>query len=189
MGTSLRTLSMKSAEESPNNRKFKAVSTGGLPDGCIPLQFLDTLTDYEAIVKAGAIMGSGGMIVMDETTCWWTWQVLHRFLPGESCGQVHPLQGRDQRLLHILERITEGQGKIVGPGRAPGTLRIIRRPPCAVWARPPKPGALHAAVFPPQYRRPTSSQTLRGRVCGGSFSQMPSMPAPSARTCQGICPW
>lgn len=94
-----------------NNRKFKAVQAGGPSGGCIPAEVLDTPVDYDSLIKAGAMMGSGGLVVMDETTC--MVDVARFFLSFtrmESCGKCVPCRIGLKAMLDILERITEGRG-------------------------------------------------------------------------------
>ncbi|MFQ6116024.1 MAG: NADH-ubiquinone oxidoreductase-F iron-sulfur binding region domain-containing protein, partial [bacterium] len=96
----------------PNNKAFKAVQTGGPSGGCLPASCLDSPVDYESLVAAGSIMGSGGMIVMDENTC--AVDVAHYFLSftqNESCGKCVPCRVGTKRMLEILERIKNGLGK------------------------------------------------------------------------------
>ncbi len=95
-----------------NNKGFKAVQMGGPSGGCIPANLLDTPVDYENINKTGAIVGSGGMIVMDETTCMVDMaRYFLDFTRKESCGKCNYCRIGTKRMLEILERITNGQGK------------------------------------------------------------------------------
>ena len=95
-----------------DDKKFKAVQMGGPSGGCIPEQLLDTIIDYEAINKTGAIMGSGGMVVMDETTCMVDMaRFFLDFTKKESCGKCTYCRIGTKRMLEILERIIAGQGK------------------------------------------------------------------------------
>jgi NADH-quinone oxidoreductase subunit F len=113
MGTSLREIVYEIGGGIPDNRKFKAVQLGGPSGGCIPADLLDTPTDYEAIAKVGAIMGSGGMIVMDEMTCMVDMaRFFIDFCQEESCGKCTPCREGTKHLLKILERITEGKGEM-----------------------------------------------------------------------------
>jgi NADH-quinone oxidoreductase subunit F/NAD(P)H dehydrogenase (quinone)/NADP-reducing hydrogenase subunit HndC len=111
MGTSLKTIIYDIGGGIPNKKKFKGVQLGGPSGGCIPEQHLDVPVDYEAIVKVGAIMGSGGMIVMDEDTCMVDMaRFFMDFIQDESCGKCTPCREGTRRLLEILERICEGKG-------------------------------------------------------------------------------
>jgi NADH-quinone oxidoreductase subunit F/NAD(P)H dehydrogenase (quinone)/NADP-reducing hydrogenase subunit HndC len=95
----------------PNKRQFKAVQLGGPSGGCIPAHLLDTVVDYEEIAKVGAIMGSGGMIVMDDQTCMVDMaRFFMDFIQDESCGKCTPCREGTRRLLEILQKICDGQG-------------------------------------------------------------------------------
>ncbi len=95
-----------------NDRKFKAVQMGGPSGGCIPAELIDTPVTYEDINKTGAIVGSGGMIVMDEDTCMVDMaRYFLNFTRDESCGKCNYCRIGTKRMLEILERITEGKGK------------------------------------------------------------------------------
>jgi len=95
-----------------NNRKFKAVQAGGPSGGCIPAEILDTPVDYDSLIKAGAMMGSGGLVVMDETTCMVdVSRFFLNFTREESCGKCVPCRIGLKVMLDILERITEGRGE------------------------------------------------------------------------------
>ena len=113
MGTTLKEIIYEIGGGIRNNRNFKAVQLGGPSGGCVPAQHLDTPTDYEAIAKVGAIMGSGGMIVMDETTCMVDMaRFFLDFCQEESCGKCTPCREGTRRMLEILDRITEGRGQM-----------------------------------------------------------------------------
>ncbi|MBU1742919.1 MAG: 4Fe-4S binding protein, partial [Proteobacteria bacterium] len=113
MGTPLRTIIYDIGGGIPGKkRRFKAVQLGGPSGGCIPEQYLDLPCDYEAITQAGAIMGSGGMIVMDDQTCMVDMaRFFMDFVQDESCGKCTPCREGTRRMLQILERITQGQGR------------------------------------------------------------------------------
>ncbi len=93
-------------------RKLKAVQTGGPSGGCIPSSIVDTSLDYESLGKVGSIMGSGGMVVLDETDCMVNVaKYFLQFTQAESCGKCVPCRVGTKRLLEILTRITEGRGR------------------------------------------------------------------------------
>ncbi|MDY7036891.1 MAG: NADH-quinone oxidoreductase subunit NuoF [Thermodesulfobacteriota bacterium] len=112
MGISLRDIIYKIGGGIPDGKKFKAVQTGGPSGGCIPEKFLDTAVDYEELAKLGSIMGSGGMIVMDEDNCMvdLARYFLH-FLADESCGKCLSCREGIQQMEAILTDITKGRGK------------------------------------------------------------------------------
>jgi NADH-quinone oxidoreductase subunit F len=111
MGMPLREVIFSVAGGIAENKKFKAVQLGGPSGGCIPESLLDTPVDYESINATGAIMGSGGMVVMDETTCIVdVAKFFLAFVQKESCGKCPFCRIGTKRMLEILERITEGKG-------------------------------------------------------------------------------
>lgn len=96
----------------PDNKAFKAVQIGGPMGGCLPSEYLDLPIDYESLIQAGAMMGSGGMIVMDEDTCMVDIaRFFMEFTQDESCGKCTPCRIGTKRILEILERICDGKGK------------------------------------------------------------------------------
>jgi NADP-reducing hydrogenase subunit HndC len=112
MGTPLKTIIFEIGGGIKNNRKFKAVQMGGPSGGCIPHTLIDTPVDFENINKTGAIMGSGGMVVMDETTCMPAMaKFFLEFTEDESCGKCVPCRIGNKTLLTILQRITNGEGR------------------------------------------------------------------------------
>jgi len=113
MGTPLRTLIYDVGGGIPDKKKFKGVQLGGPSGGCIPEHLLDTVVDYEEIAKVGAIMGSGGMIVMDESTCMVDMaRFFMDFIQDESCGKCTPCREGTKRLLELLEKICDGRGEL-----------------------------------------------------------------------------
>jgi NADH:ubiquinone oxidoreductase subunit F (NADH-binding)/(2Fe-2S) ferredoxin/NAD-dependent dihydropyrimidine dehydrogenase PreA subunit len=112
MGTTLKTIIFEIGSGIPKKREFKAVQLGGPSGGCVPEAFLDTPIDYESIAKVGAIMGSGGMIVMDDRTCMVDMaRFFMDFIQDESCGKCTPCREGTKRMLQILEKITKGRGE------------------------------------------------------------------------------
>jgi NADH:ubiquinone oxidoreductase subunit F (NADH-binding)/(2Fe-2S) ferredoxin/NAD-dependent dihydropyrimidine dehydrogenase PreA subunit len=112
MGATLRDIIYKIGDGIPSGKKFKAVQTGGPAGGCIPEEHLDIAVDFDELVTAGAIMGSGGMIVMDEDTCMVdVARYFLNFLTQESCGKCSPCREGIKQMHRILTNITEGKGK------------------------------------------------------------------------------
>ena len=112
MGTPLRDIIYKIGGGIPNGKAFKAVQTGGPSGGCIPAEYLDIAIDYDSLTSIGSMMGSGGMIVMDEDNC--MVDIARFFLDftvDESCGKCTPCRIGTKRMLEILERIVEGKGE------------------------------------------------------------------------------
>ena len=112
MGTPLRTIIYDIGGGIPNGKKFKAVQTGGPSGGCLPESLLDTPVDYDNLIAAGSMMGSGGMIVMDEDNCMVDIARFYMdFIVDESCGKCTPCRVGTKRMLEILNRIVEGKGE------------------------------------------------------------------------------
>ncbi len=112
MGITLRDIVYKVGGGIPDNKKFKAVQTGGPSGGCIPEAYLDMKVDFDELAKVGAIMGSGGMIVMDEDTCMVdVARYFLDFLRDESCGKCVPCREGIRQMLKILSNITKGEGR------------------------------------------------------------------------------
>jgi NADH-quinone oxidoreductase subunit F len=112
MGIPLRDIIYKIGGGVPGGKKFKAVQTGGPSGGCIPEHLLDIKVDFDELTKVGAMMGSGGMIVMDEDTCMVDIsRYFLEFLSDESCGKCTPCREGIRRMLRILTNITNGTGK------------------------------------------------------------------------------
>ncbi len=112
MGISLRDIIFTIGGGVPKGKKFKAVQTGGPSGGCIPEEYLDIKVDFDELGKVGAIMGSGGMIVMDEDTCMIdVAKYFLKFLSGESCGKCSPCREGITHMLSILTRISKGKGR------------------------------------------------------------------------------
>src|SRR4030043_577606 len=112
MGTPLSKIIFDIGGGVPRGRRFKAVQTGGPSGGCIPSRFIDTPVEYDTLAKLGSIMGSGGMVVLDENTC--MVEVARYFLSftqEESCGKCVPCRLGTRQMLEILTRITQGKGR------------------------------------------------------------------------------
>jgi len=111
MGTTLREIVEEIGGGIPNGKKFKAAQTGGPSGGCIPAELIDTPIDYDSLMAIGSMMGSGGLIVMDEDNCMVDIaKFFLEFTVDESCGKCTPCRIGTRRLLEILEKITDGKG-------------------------------------------------------------------------------
>ena len=111
MGTTLREIVEDIGGGVPNGKKFKAAQTGGPSGGCIPASLIDTPIDYDNLIAIGSMMGSGGLIVMDEDTCMVDLaKFFLEFTVDESCGKCSPCRIGTRRMLEILNKITEGKG-------------------------------------------------------------------------------
>ena len=113
MGTTLREVVFEIGGGIPNGKKFKAAQTGGPSGGCIPTEHLDIEIDYDNLLAIGSMMGSGGLIVMDEDNCMVdVAKFFLEFTVDESCGKCTPCRIGTKRLLEMLEKITKGQGSL-----------------------------------------------------------------------------
>ncbi|MBR2973507.1 MAG: NADH-quinone oxidoreductase subunit NuoF [Clostridia bacterium] len=113
MGTTLREIIEEIGGGIPNGKKFKAAQTGGPSGGCIPIEHIDTPIDYDSLMSIGSMMGSGGLIVMDEDNCMVDIaKFFLEFTVDESCGKCSPCRIGTKRLLEILEKITSGKGTL-----------------------------------------------------------------------------
>ncbi len=150
MGITLREIIFDIGGGVPDGRNFKAVQTGGPSGGCIPAEFLDMPVDYESLKKLGSIMGSGGMIVMDETSCMVdVAKYFMEFCMSESCGKCVPCRAGTYQMHELLERITAGKATRATHGGARGVVRPgDEHKPVRAGAIGSQPRAEHAAIFP-----------------------------------------
>ena len=167
MGITLREIVFDIGGGIPNGKKFKAVQTGGPSGGCLPESLLDTPVDYDSLKAAGAIMGSGGMVVMDENTC--MVDVAAYFLDfteQESCGQCAPCRLGTKQMLDILLDITAGKGKIddidlleqVGEAVISGSM-------CGLGTTAPNPALTTIRYFRNEYEAHINDHMCLARVC------------------------
>ncbi len=154
MGTTLREILFDIGGGIPNGKKFKAAQTGGPSGGCIPEMHLDTPIDYESLTAIGSMMGSGGLIVMDEDNC--MVDVARFFLDftvDESCGKCPPCRIGTKRMLEILERIVAGKGQEGDIERLEELGAMIKEGAlCGLGKTCPKPGSFHHQVLPRRIR-------------------------------------
>ncbi|MBO7626305.1 MAG: 4Fe-4S binding protein [Paludibacteraceae bacterium] len=127
MGTTLREVIYEIGGGIKNGKKFKAVQTGGSSGGCLTEKFLDTPIDYDNLVAAGSMMGSGGMIVMDETSCMVSVAKFYLgFTVEESCGKCSPCRIGNKRLYEILDKITMGKGTMEDLEKLKNLSKVIK---------------------------------------------------------------
>jgi NADP-reducing hydrogenase subunit HndC len=167
MGTPLKTIIFDIGGGIKNNRKFKAVQMGGPSGGCIPASLIDTPVDFENINKTGAIMGSGGMVVMDETTCMPAMaRFFLEFTEDESCGKCAPCRIGNNALLKILRRITSGEGR---EGDIELLLELSQQIKdtslCGLGQTSPNPVLTTIKYFRDEYEAHIKDHTCPARVC------------------------
>ena len=141
MGTTIREVVFDIGGGIPNGKKFKAVQTGGPSGGCLTEKHLDTPIDYDNLLASGSMMGSGGMIVMDEDDCMVSVAKFYlEFTVDESCGKCTPCRIGNKRLLEILDRITRGLGRDEDLDELQNLARVIRDSSlCALGQTAPNP--------------------------------------------------
>ena len=167
MGTTLREIIYDIGGGIPNGKKFKAVQTGGPSGGCIPAEFLDLPIDYDNLTKIGAMMGSGGMIVMDETTC--MVDVARFFLDftvDESCGKCTPCRIGTRRLLEMLDKITAGNGTLEDLDKMEELCNYIKaNAMCALGQTAPNPVLSTLKYFRDEYEAHVVEKRCPAGVC------------------------
>lgn len=148
-------------------RQFKAVQTGGPSGGCIPASLLDLPVDYDALVEAGSMMGSGGMIVMDDHTCMVdVARYFLDFLKEESCGKCVPCREGIRRMLEILTRITEGQGTLKDLDTLEGLANVVKSASlCGLGKSAPNPVLSTLRYFRDEYIAHVVDRQCPARVC------------------------
>jgi NADP-reducing hydrogenase subunit HndC len=127
MGITLREVIYEIGGGIKNGKQFKAVQTGGPSGGCLAEKFLDTPIDYDNLIAAGSMMGSGGMIVMDETSCMVSVAKFYlEFTVEESCGKCAPCRIGNKRLYELLDKITQGKGKVEDLDNLKNLCKVIK---------------------------------------------------------------
>jgi NADH-quinone oxidoreductase subunit F len=171
MGISLGTIIHDVGGGIPKGKKFKAVQLGGPSGGCVPVQYLNTPVDYESIVKLGAIVGSGGMIVMDEDKC--VVDVARFFLEfckDESCGKCTPCRVGTQKMLEILTRICNGEGQEGDIERLEKWADIIKNTSlCGLGQSAPNPVLSTIRYFREEYEAHIREKRCPATVCSALF--------------------
>ena len=171
MGISLREIVFDVGGGVPKNKKFKAVQTGGPSGGCIPERFLDLPVDYQKLAEVGSIMGSGGMIVMDQDTCMVdVARYFLEFLNEESCGQCNPCREGIKQMLAILNRICAGEGR-------QGDIELLEEVGamvqkfslCGLGTSAPNPVLTTILYFRDEYEEHIRDHKCRAGVCKPLF--------------------
>ena len=171
MGTSLKEIVYEIGGGISEGKQFKAVQLGGPSGGCVPGHLLDTPTDYEAISKVGAIMGSGVMIVMDEMTCMVDMaRFFIDFCQEESCGKCTPCREGTKQLLRILDRICEGKGEPKDLDELEELCEFIREGSlCGLGQTAPNPVISTLQYFRHEYEDHIYEKHCEAGVCAELF--------------------
>ncbi|MBW1768513.1 MAG: SLBB domain-containing protein, partial [Deltaproteobacteria bacterium] len=167
IGVTIKEVVFDIGEGIPKGRKFKAVQMGGPSGGCVPAQYLNLPIDYDTLQRIGSIMGSGGMVVMDENNC--MVEIARYFLSftqEESCGKCAPCRLGTTQLLEILTRITQGRGRIedLGTIKELGET-IIKTSLCGLGQTAPKPAISTLNFFLKEYEDHILEHRCAGATC------------------------
>ncbi|MBN2337301.1 MAG: 4Fe-4S binding protein [Acidobacteria bacterium] len=191
MGIPLRDIIFKIGGGVPNGKSFKAVQTGGPSGGVIPEALLDLPVDFDELTKAGSMMGSGGMIVMDEHTCMVdTARYYTNFLAHESCGKCVPCREGTRQMLHILDNIASGKGR-------EGDLEILEELAefmraaslCALGQSAPNPVVSTLKYFREEYEEHIRHGRCRAGVCTALIAyEIDQEKCQACGACQRSCP-
>ena len=171
MGMSLRELVFDVGGGVPDKRAFKAIQTGGPSGGCIPESLMDLPVDYDKLAEVGSIIGSGGMVVMDETSCMVNVaKYFLAFTKDESCGKCTPCREGTRRMLEILTDITEGRGRegdielLEDMGKT-----IVDSALCALGGTAPNPVLTTIRYFREEYEEHIKNKRCPAGACKGLF--------------------
>ena len=172
LGISLREMVFDIGAGLQGDKQFKAVQTGGPSGGCIPESLIDLPLDYESLREVGAMMGSGGMIVMDERTCMVdVARFFLEFTTAESCGKCTPCREGTKRMLQILTKIVQGQGQMEDIERLEKLGQVIKDTSlCALGATAPNPVLTTIQHFRSEYEAHVCDRRCPGRVCRSLIS-------------------
>jgi len=191
MGITLREIVYEIGGGIPRGRTFKAIQTGGPSGGCIPAQFLDMPVDFDELTKIGSMMGSGGMIVMDERNCMVdVARYFLKFLEDESCGKCTPCREGVLQMRLVLDRITEGKGdekdiellEWIGKGVIDGSL-------CALGGTAPLPVLSTIKYFRDEYLAHIREHRCPAGVCKALIKYSVKADACTGCTaCARVCP-
>ncbi len=179
MGISLKEIIYDIGGGIPNGKRFKAVQTGGPSGGCLPANLLNLPVDYESLTEAGSIMGSGGMVVMDEDTC--MIDIARYFLAftqSESCGKCIPCRLGTKQMLDILEGVCSGNGKLEDINLLLELAKSIKAGSlCGLGQTAPNPVLTTIRYFRDEYEEHIKKHHCRAAVCKGLVT------APCSHTC------
>lgn len=167
MGTTLREIVFDIGGGIPNNREFKAAQTGGPSGGCIPAEHIDTPIDYESLASIGSMMGSGGLIVMDDTKCMVDIARFYLdFTVSESCGKCTPCRIGSKRMLEILNKMCEGKANVEDLYKLEALANSIRKSAiCGLGQTAPNPVLSTMKYFKDEYIEHVSYKKCRAGRC------------------------
>jgi NADH:ubiquinone oxidoreductase subunit F (NADH-binding)/(2Fe-2S) ferredoxin/NAD-dependent dihydropyrimidine dehydrogenase PreA subunit len=190
MGTTLRQIIEDIGGGIPNGKKFKAIQTGGPSGGCLPEKYLDTKIDYRSLAQAGSIMGSGGMIVIDEDSCMVNIaKFFLEFTQNESCGKCTPCREGTKRMLEILTRITEGKGEEGDIEKLERLGNMIKKASlCGLGQSAPNPVLSTIKNFREEYEEHIGKKKCRANVCANLVMYEITEKCVGCTACKRACP-
>ena len=190
MGTTLREVIFEIGGGIPNGKKFKSVQTGGPSGGCLKEEHLDTPIDYDNLVDLGSMMGSGGMIVMDEDNC--MVDIARFFLDftvDESCGKCTPCREGTKRMLEILDRITEGNGTLDDLDRLESLAETIKSASlCGLGQTAPNPVLSTLQLFRDEYEAHVNDKKCPAGACQSLLQYFITDGCKGCTLCVRVCP-
>ena len=191
LGTTLREMIFDIGGGVSTGHRFKAVQTGGPSGGCLPEDKLDIAMDYESLQEAGTIMGSGGIVVMDERTCMVDFaRYFLDFAADESCGKCGPCRLGTRQLLRILEDITQGKGTASDLELLEGLSRnVMRGSLCGLGATAPNPVLTTLRYFRDEYVAHVESHTCPALACREFIAfEIDGEKCTGCTACAALCP-
>ena len=190
MGTTLRTIIDEIGGGIPNGKKFKAAQTGGPSGGCIPASHLDIEIDYDNLIAIGSMMGSGGLIVMDEDNCMVDIaKFFLEFTVDESCGKCAPCRIGTRRLLEILEKITQGNGTMEDLTKLEELCYHIKANSlCGLGQTAPNPVLSTLNFFRDEYIAHVTDKKCPSGVCKDLLSYFITNDCKGCTACKRACP-
>lgn len=191
MGTTLRDIIFKNGGGIKDGKKFKAVQTGGPSGGCLPEEYLDTIVDYDSLNQAGSIMGSGGMIVLDEDDCMVDIaKFFLEFTQNESCGKCTPCREGTMRMLEILQRITDGKGEMEDIAKLERLGSLIKKSAlCGLGQTAPNPVLSTLRYFRDEYEAHVKDKRCPAHRCKNLLRyEIDTEKCIGCTACARVCP-
>ena len=190
MGTPLRKVIYDIGGGIPNGKKFKAVQTGGPSGGCIPAEHIDIPIEYDSLISIGSMMGSGGMIVMDEDNC--MVDIARFFLDftvDESCGKCAPCRIGTRRMLEILNRIVEGKGEEGDIEKLEALGKTIKATAlCGLGQTAPNPVLSTIRYFRDEYEAHIKEKRCPAHHCRNLLQYVITDKCRGCTACARVCP-